>query len=86
MTAICYNNSASTRYLQVFNTHTIPPDGTTVRIPPLSIAADGTEAFDFGESGLELGNGLYLCGSTTAGTKTLVTANDVIIHATFKTI
>lgn len=69
------NTNAATRYLQFFNSTTVPANGT---VPVLSFAcaagATITETFLHGKY---FSTGLTWCNSSTAGTKTIGAADSV---------
>lgn len=68
--ATAFNNNASTRYFQVFNSATVPANG---EVPMLTIPvpAGKSVSFDGGLGGLVCSAGISVCGSTTAPTKTV---------------
>src|SRR6185436_7047253 len=81
-TAIFYNSSSSRRYVQVHNRHCIAPEKETPKLI-LPIDGDSVQAFDFGDAGAACGNGIYLCGSSTNTTKTIITSNEIAFHCNF---
>ena len=74
-TAIVYNASATRRYVQVHNRHCIAPEKETPKLI-LPLESDSLQAFDFGDAGVACGNGIYLCGSSTNTTKTIITTKN----------
>lgn len=69
------NSNAATRYLQIFDSATVPADGAT---PLLSIPVPAGTAFPFGYiRGRAMANGIAWCTSTTFATKTLGAADAI---------
>jgi hypothetical protein len=80
---IAYNSGASDCYLQVHDAVGTPAEG---RVPEISIplAAGGYGVFDFAACGRKMNSGgLYVCGSSTDDTKTLIGAADLLIDITY---
>lgn len=76
------NNNASTRYIQIFNSATLPADGA---IPALTIPvpAGAVLPFDTGKFPNYFTNGIVICNSTTQITKTIGAA-DSLFYVQYK--
>jgi len=72
-----YNGGLSTWYLQTHNMFNPAPDGYKTFLPPMPIAPGIPQFYDMGSEGALFSNGLYVCGSTTDVTKTLILTNDI---------
>lgn len=75
------NDNAAARYVQFFNTTSVPADGTAPMFA-IKLAAGDYMDFDFGEQGLYFSTGISWCLSTTFATKTLAGA-DASIAGTY---
>ena len=80
--ALIYNNNASTRYFQLFDSATVPAD-STVPILTVAVPAGSTGAFDFGDAGIPFFSGIAVCNSSTDVTKT-VGAADSLFYVAFR--
>ena len=65
-----YNSGGTQIFLQLFDEATTPANGATPDVF-YTVAANSEKLFYFGEKGMPLYNGLYICNSTTDITKTL---------------
>lgn len=74
------NTNVGARFLQVFDSATLPAD-TTVPLISISVPAGGTFLLNFAPFGLLMQNGIAVCNSTTAATKTLGSADSFISAA-----
>ncbi len=84
-----YNKSASTVYLQVFNTTAVPATGAwAAGVEPkliLNVPADNNWAFDF-QDGRIFPVGCVVVASSSNTEYTAVGSNEVIFDATFRAI
>jgi len=72
---VCYNTSASSQFIQVFNSATIPADGTAPNYTPMVCPATGNCTLDLTTiQGLPLSTGIVWTNSSTATTKTIGSA------------
>lgn len=78
-TVFCSNQSGSVVWLQLFDSATTPAEGTVPFIEVV-MAANGQASVVY-PMGRVLADGLYVCGSSTQGVKTL-TGEDLIIDVT----
>ena len=69
-----YNNLAGQQWIQLFDSATLPADGT-VPIVTFPVGANSSFSMDFGYHGREFLAGIVICNSTTAVTKTIGAAN-----------
>ena len=80
-----YNNNAAVRYLHIFDSATLPANGTAPNIPPYSLPAGGAsiqpQLVDLGEAGLRFQNGIVVANSTTQATLTIGSADSIITVA-----
>lgn len=75
---IVFNNSASTQYIQIHETTTLPANGVAPKIPSIPVAAGTTVMVDVGgQVGMDL-DALTVCNSSTAATKTIGAADCMI--------
>lgn len=76
-----YSSNADTQFIQIHDVKDTPADA---EVPALSFPIAGTweQVKDFGD-GWILNNGLYICNSSTAATKTIGAA-DCLIYAQFR--
>jgi hypothetical protein len=73
-----HNKSASTIYLQYFDSASTAAEGAVPSACPIPIVAGGYYESD---SRFDFVSGLYACGSSTAATKTIIVADDLWITA-----
>jgi hypothetical protein len=68
------NNNVAVRFIQIFDSATLPADGA---VPKIVIIAQPTANFsaDFGIYGRMFQNGIVVCNSTTLATKTIGAAD-----------
>ena len=71
-------NTGGAQYIQLFQSATLPANGTVPDLPALSVGAASTTMFDFGENGIDL-DALTVCNSSTAASKTLGAADCSIV-------
>jgi len=80
-----YNNNAAVRYLHIFDSATLPVNGTIPNVPPYSLPATGAaiqpQFVDLGEAGLRFQNGIVIANSTTQTTLTIGSADSIITVA-----
>ncbi len=69
------NTNAAARYIQLFDAAALPGDGTVPTVLLGSIASGATATFDLSIYGRQFANGIVVCNSTTATTKTLGSAD-----------
>lgn len=69
-----YNSLASAQFIQVHDANILPADAA---VPTLvfAVAASSNFSLDFGIKGRKFNNGIVICNSTTANTKTIGAAN-----------
>lgn len=67
-------NSGPAQFIQLFDATSVPSEAS-VPILPLPIAADSVYGTYWGEEGRYFPNGLVLCNSSTAQTKTIGTTD-----------
>lgn len=70
LAVIVLNTNVAVRYLQVFESATLPADGDVPALPAIPVAAGGATMFQFGDHGVDL-DCLTICNSSTAATKTI---------------
>ena len=76
------NNNAATRYIQIYNTTTLPADGA-VPAEVFQVAATSPFSFNFSDYGRRFGTGIVIGISTTLATKTIGAA-DMWVNASYK--
>lgn len=76
------NTNAAARYLQLFNSATVPADAV-VPVMSIPVSIGGFVSVDFGVYGKLFPTGLAWCTSSTAATKTIGAA-DALVEATYK--
>lgn len=70
-----YSDNASSQYVQVFDTgRGVPSDGS-VPAATFSVAANSPLGVYYGEAGRRCRNGVTICNSSTAATKTIGSAD-----------
>ena len=70
------NMNGSTRYIQVFDSATLPADGAVpLLIFPLATLTSISPPIDFGVYGQTFVNGIVVCNSSTEATKTIGSAD-----------
>lgn len=72
-----FNNDTVTNFLQIFDAAALPADGA-VPMALCSVLAGYATGLDWGTLGKKITNGIVICLSSTAATKTLV-AGDVAL-------
>jgi hypothetical protein len=87
------NNSGSTRYFQLFDSATVPADGSVPMMMPITLTTGATASLDLTsglavfESGVSTGlrsvNGFSWACSTTLATKTLTGSNEMWVTARY---
>ena len=70
------NTNAAARFLQVFDSATLPAD-TAVPLISISVAAGATYVLSFPGFAAPMQNGIVLCNSSTAATKTIGAADSL---------
>lgn len=76
------NTNGATRYFQLFDSASIPIDGT-VPMVTIPVAAGAKYEFEVGKYPIHFASGITVCNSTTLATKT-VGAADSLFFASFK--
>ena len=76
------NLTGATRYIQVFNSTTVPNPGT-VPIISKEVAANTYGELDFSNRGLPLSTGIVVVASTAQGSYTAAGALDVLMVPTY---
>lgn len=69
-----YNSKASAQFIQIHDSATAPAD-TAVPAINITVAATSNFSIDFGFYGMNFVNGVYVCNSSTAATKTIGAAD-----------
>jgi hypothetical protein len=69
-----YNANAGTRYIQLFNSTTLPAD-TAVPVLTIPVATGASFNIDFGAYGMGFSVGIVVCNSSTGPTKTIGAAD-----------
>lgn len=69
-----YNSKASAQFIQIHDSATAPAD-TAVPVFNMTVAATANFSIDFGVYGMPFLNGVYICNSSTAPTKTIGSAD-----------
>lgn len=64
-------NSGGAQFLQLFDSATLPADGTVPSVAPIPIEAAKPFSIAIGICGIPFDTGLVVCNSSTAGTKTI---------------
>lgn len=77
-----YNANAGTRYIQLFNSITVPADAA-VPVFTVPVATGQPYSIDFGAYGMGFTTGIAVCSSSTGPTKT-VSAADAWFTPRFK--
>lgn len=70
-----FNNGPSDQYILVFNTTTIPANGSIPECTPILAPAGSNFNYDFNAPGRPLTVGICICNSSTLATKTIGAAN-----------
>lgn len=71
-----YNNNAAVRYVQLFDSATLPADGV-VPVLTYEVAAQASRAVGFGPYGRRFSTGIVICNSSTDTTKTIGSADSL---------
>jgi len=69
-----YNANAATRYIQLFDSTTVPVDGA-VPVFTIPVATGQPYSIDFGVYGMGFKTGIAVCSSSTGPTKTVSAAD-----------
>ncbi len=69
-----YNSKGSAQFIQIHDSATTPAD-TAVPVFSMVVAAAANFSADFGVYGMTFVNGVYVCNSSTAPTKTIGSAD-----------
>lgn len=70
-----FNNGASACFMQLHDVATTPAEGT---VPLMTFPLEAGAYYE-SDTPLDVANGLYVCGSSTAATKTLIATADLLI-------
>ena len=68
------NTLATAQFLQVHDAASLPADGAIPKLV-IAVAGNGNIDLDYGTIGRDFSNGIVICNSTTAPTKTIGAAN-----------
>jgi hypothetical protein len=68
-------NSGPAQWIMVFDSATLPVDGTAPKIAPVYAPTNSNFSFNWGQYPIAFANGVVICNSTTGPTKTLGAAN-----------
>ncbi len=79
---IAWNGTGADAYLLVFDSAILPANGTVPDLPPVKVTSDSTGSFDF--RGILMRNGVSVCFSTTAATKTIVAGATNMFHLSLR--
>jgi len=63
------------QYIHIFDSATLPPDGTVPTVPAIPMPATWAASLDVSITGMPFLNGITVCNSTTQHTKTIGAAN-----------
>jgi len=77
------NNSSSTRYIQIYNSATVPTDGAVPALPPITVPPYGVFSMSFAQ-GVRFDTGISWASSTTRATKSESGVGDVWAAVSFK--
>ena len=78
-----YNGSASTRYVHIYNSATVPADTAIPACVPITVPPFGVFSLSF-EHGFQCGAGISWASSTTLQTKTVSGTPDVWTTITYR--
>ncbi len=70
-----FNSKASTQYILLFDTNTVPADGVTSLVIPFPVATLSTLNVSYGTAGRPFNVGCVLVNSSTANSKTVGSAD-----------
>jgi hypothetical protein len=71
MSLMGFNSRTSAQFIQVFDSTTVPADGTAPTLPPLLVPAQSNYSIDVPTTGIPFVNGISVCCSSTGATKTI---------------
>lgn len=74
-TLMVFNSSTSAQYVLIFNSTTVPADGTAPTIMPIYVPPNSNASLDYGINGRSFSTGIAVCNSSTSSTKTIGSAN-----------
>ncbi len=69
-----FNSKASTQFIQVHDSATLPADGAAPKVL-VQVAASSSFSLDFGTRGRSFASGIVVCNSSTGPTKTIGAAD-----------
>lgn len=69
-----YNSKLTSQFIQIHDSATLPSDGVAPVIV-ITVPASYNFSFDFGHYGRTFSNGIVICNSSTAPTKTIGSAD-----------
>jgi hypothetical protein len=78
-----YNNSSNNIFVQLHNATSAPAEGVAP-VVTFSVPANSNYSFDWGSWGRYFSTGIYVCGSSTFATKTIITIGTIWVDAQFK--
>lgn len=69
---VCYNTSASSQFILIFNSATVPADSTVPVVAPMTCPGSANCTYDMSTlQGIPLSTGIVWTNSSTASTKTI---------------
>lgn len=80
------NNSASTRYFQLFDATTAPIDTSVPTVMPIDLDPGETIIFTYPGDGLYFSTAISAASSSTFGTKTITGVADLWITITYRVV
>jgi hypothetical protein len=79
-----YNSKASAQFILIFNSASVPADGTAPSYTPIRVQPLSNFSLDVPITGIPFTTGISVCSSSTGDTKTLGSASDVWFTAVVK--
>lgn len=70
-----YSSKTSTQFILVFDSASLPAEGTAPTLPPIRVPASQNFSITFGPFARKFASGIVICNSSTANTKTIGSAD-----------